>query len=124
LVSPEKQAEYEVWLVERYGPDMQADIARSRKSMTSLSEAGQAQMMAELRHIEEGLAEGLRRGLPPQATALDPMIERHRAWVSASWGRECSPEEYAGLADVYEHADFRKRYEAIQTGFADYLVTA
>jgi hypothetical protein len=77
-----------------------------------------------LRQVEDGLAEGLRRGLPPQATALEAMIERHRAWVASAWGRECAPEAYAGLADVYEHPDFRKRYETIQPGFADYLVTA
>jgi Predicted transcriptional regulators len=124
IVSPEKQAEYEAWLVERYGPDMQADIARSRKSMASLSEAEQARMMEELRQIEEGLAEGLRRGLPPQATALDPVIEKHGGWVAESWGRECSPEAYAGLADVYQHPDFRTRYEAIQPGLADYLIAA
>lgn len=52
------------------------------------------------------------------------MIERHRRWVEASWGRECGPEAYAGLADMYLHPDFRARYEAIETGFADYLVAA
>jgi DNA-binding transcriptional MerR regulator len=124
IVSPEKQAEYEAWLVERYGAEMQRDIDRSRKAMAEMSEAEQAAMMEELRQVEDGLAEGLRQGLPPQATALDAMIERHRAWVASAWGRECAPEAYAGLADVYEHPDFRKRYETIQPGFADYLVTA
>lgn len=122
LVSPEKQAAYEAWLVERYGPDMQSHIETSRKSMAGADKM--ASMMAELKDVEEGLAEGLRRGLPPQATALDPMIERHRAWVAASWGRDCLPEAYAGLADIYEHEDFRARYEAIEPGFADYLITA
>ncbi|NMA97444.1 MAG: MerR family transcriptional regulator [Phyllobacteriaceae bacterium] len=122
LVSPEKQAAYEAWLVERYGADMQIHIETSRKSMSGADTM--ASMMAELKDIEEGLAEGLRRGLPPQATALDPMIERHRAWVAASWGRDCPPEAYAGLADIYEHEGFRARYEAIEPGFADYLITA
>jgi hypothetical protein len=80
--------------------------------------------MAELEAVEQGLAEGLRRGIPPQATSLDPMIERHRAWVARSWGRDCSPAAYAGLTDIYEHPDFRARYEAIAPGFADYLTTA
>ena len=124
IVSPEKQAEYEAWLVERYGADMQSEIDSSRKAIADLSDAEQAAMMEELRQVEDGLAEGLRRGLPPQATALDPMIERHRAWVASAWGRDCPPEAYAGLADVYEHPDFRARYEAIESGFADYLIAA
>ena len=121
VVSPQKQAEYEQWLIEHYGPGMEAEIARSHEALAGRDMAA---AMAELEPIEQGLAEALRRGLPPQSTSLDPMIERHRAWIASAWGRDCSPEAYAGLADVYEHADFRKRYEAIETGFADYLVTA
>ena len=124
VVSPEKQAEYEAWLVDRYGSAMEADIERSRKAMAEMSDTERSEMMASLKSIEDGLAEAMRRGLPPQATALDPMIERHRGWVAAAWGRDCGPQAYAGLADVYEHPDFQQRYEAIGTGFAHYLVTA
>ena len=124
VVSPEKQAEYEAWLIERYGHDMDAQVERSRKVMAETSRDEMAAMMAELQAVEQGLAERLRRGIPPQATSLDPMIERHRAWVGRSWGRDCAPEAYAGLADIYEHPDFRARYEAIEPGFADYLTTA
>ena len=124
VVSPEKQAEYEQWLVDRYGEDMEAQIERSRKAMAEMSKDEMAAAMAELEAVEQGLAEGLRRGIPPQARSLDPMIERHRAWVARSWGRDCSPAAYAGLADIYEHPDFRARYEAIAPGFADYLTTA
>ncbi|WP_240229530.1 MerR family transcriptional regulator [Devosia lacusdianchii] len=124
IVSPEKQAEYERWLIDRYGAPMERDIAHSRKRMDKMSKAEIDAAMQELRAVEEGLAEGLRRGVPPQSTSLDPMIERHKDWVGGAWDRECTPEAYAGLADVYEHPDFRKRYEAIEPGFADYLMTA
>ena len=124
VVSPEKQAAYEQWLIDRYGGDMEAHIERGRKAMSDMSQDEMAAAMQELEAVEQGLAEGLRRGIPPQATSLDPMIERHRAWVARSWGRDCAPEAYAGLADVYEHPDFRARYEAIEPGFADYLIAA
>ena len=52
------------------------------------------------------------------------MIERHRAWVARSWRKDCTPEAYAGLADIYEHPDFQARYEAIEPGFATYLTSA
>jgi len=124
IVSLEKQAEYEAWLIERYGAGLKSEIDSNRRAMAELSEAEQAAMMEELRLVDDGLAEGLRRGLPPQATALDPLIERHRAWVASAWARDCPLDAYVGLAEVYEHRDFRKRYEAIEPGFADYLVTA
>jgi MerR family transcriptional regulator, thiopeptide resistance regulator len=124
VVSPDKQAEYEQWLIDRYGGEMEAQIERSRKAMSGMSKDEVAAAMRELEAVEQGLAEGLRRGIPPQAASLDPMIERHRAWVGQSWGKDCTPEAYAGLADIYEHPDFRARYEAIEPGFADYLTTA
>lgn len=124
IVSPEKQAEYEAWLVDRFGPPIEAQIAQSRRRMADATEAERAAAMKELEAIEQGLAEGLRRKVPPQAASLDPLIERHRRWVGSAWGGECSPAAYAGLADVYEHPDFKARYEAIEPGFAAYLTTA
>jgi MerR family transcriptional regulator, thiopeptide resistance regulator len=124
VVSPEKQAAYEQWLIERYGTQMEAKIAHGRKAMSAMNTHEMAAAMKELEAVEQGLAEGLRRGIPHQATSLDPMIERHRAWVAASWGRACPAEAYAGLADIYEHPDFQSRYEAIRPGFAAYLTAA
>lgn len=124
IVSPEKQAEYEAWLIEKYGPEVKERIAQSRKAMTEMTEDERAAHLKELADIEQGLAEGLRRGIPPQAAALDALIERHRAWVASSWGKACPPDAYAALADNYEHPDFKARYEAIEKGFCEYLCTA
>ncbi|MFD2646450.1 MerR family transcriptional regulator [Devosia albogilva] len=124
VVSPEKQAEYDAWLVEKYGPEMEDQLAVSREAMSDQSASGMAARMTELKEIEEALAEGLRHGVPPQAAALEPAIAHHRDWIAASWGRDCTPQAYAGLADIYEHPDFKARFEAIEPGFADYLTTA
>lgn len=123
--SPEKQAEYEAWLIERFGGDMPAHLARSRQNFESLAPAEKERLGAEYGDVEHALAEGLRHGVPPQSTALDPLLARHRAWVAAMWSAPCSLERYAGLADLYlSHPDFVARYEQIETGFADYLATA
>lgn len=81
-------------------------------------------MMSELKGIEQQFAETLRDRVPPEARSLDPLIERHRAWVASRWSRECPPATYAALADNYEHPDFKARYETIETGFSEYLCTA
>jgi MerR family transcriptional regulator, thiopeptide resistance regulator len=123
--SAEKQAEYEGWLIERYGERMKADIARSRKAMAKMNEAEQKAVMQELHDIEQALAEGLRRGVDPASATVDNLIARHRAWVAGAWDRECTPEAYSGLADLYlSHPDFVKRYETIEPGFANYLTAA
>lgn len=123
--SAEKQAEYEAWLIERYGDPMKDDIARSRKAMAQMSEAGQQAIMDQLHDIETALAEGMKRGLDPAAESIDKVITRHRAWVAFAWDKPCPPAAYSGLADLYlSHPDFVKRYETIAPGFAEFLVTA
>ena len=123
--SPEKQAEYEKWLIDRYGGDMPERIETSRKSWNQLTEAEQQALQDELRDLEQGLAEGLRRNVPPQSTSLDPLLGRHRAWVARMWDKPCPPEAYSGLADLYlSHPDFIARYETIEAGFAEYLAAA
>ncbi|WP_055049318.1 MerR family transcriptional regulator [Devosia sp. A16] len=121
-VSPDKQAEYEAWLVEQYGGDMPERIALSRGRYEKLSEAEKLELNRELHDMEQGLAEGLRRGVPMGSPTLDPLLNRHRMWVSQMWGRPCPPEAYAGLADLYlQHPNFVARYETIEPGFAQYL---
>jgi len=123
--SAEKQAGDEAWLIAHYGDPMRDDIARSRRAMAKLGEAGQAAMMDRLKEIEAALAEGMRRGISPAADPVDRLIERHRAWVAAAWDRPCPPQAYAGLAEVYlSHPDFIARYEAIAPGFAVWLTDA
>ena len=124
VVDPQKQAEYETWLEEKYGPDMKARIDDSKERMAAQPEGAMANAMADLKPIEEGLAAQMQAGIEPDDPALDPLIERHRNWVGRMWGKPCPPEAYAGLADIYQHPDFRARYETIAPGFADFLVGA
>jgi DNA-binding transcriptional MerR regulator len=123
--SPEKQAGYEAWLIERYGDPMREGIERSRKAYEQMSPAERDAAGKELYAVEQSLADGLRAGVDPAAEAIDPLLARHRAWVAAMWGKPCSTTAYAGLADLYlAHPDFVARYERIEQGFAAYLAKA
>lgn len=123
--SAERQAEYEAWLIERYGDPMKQHIVASRNVQASMSVAEHAAATEELKDIEIALAEGMKRGIDPESEQVDKMIRRHRAWVAAAWGKPCGPEAYAGLADLYlSHPDFVQRYETIAPGFAVWLTDA
>jgi len=125
VVSPEKQAEHERWLEDRYGPGIRENIERGREAWGKMTPAEVKSLMAELKAVEEGLADAMRRGVPPQSNDLAPLIERHERWVGLSWNRPVTAKAYAGLADLYlSHPDFVARYEAIETGFAAYLAEA
>ena len=84
-ISPDKQAEYEAWLVEQYGGDMPERIALSERQFESLSADEKQQLNQQLHDMEQGLAEGLRRGVPMGSPSLDPLLKRHRTWVAQMW---------------------------------------
>ena len=120
-ISPEKQAEYEAWLIDRYGGDMPDRIAVGRKKYESLSDAEKAALNDELLAVETAWAGAMKNGVPADSAALDPLLRRHRDWVAAMWNKPCPPQAYAGLADLHlSHPDFVARYEALAEGFSDY----
>jgi DNA-binding transcriptional MerR regulator len=129
--SPEKQAEYEEWIVKRYSTDerSRADLRDSfehtRGHVARFSPADIAARMQLLAELESALADHCRRMTAVDGAALQPLLARHREWVAGMWGKPCSPGAYAGLADLYEsHPDFRARYDQLAPGFADYLPAA
>lgn len=118
--SPEKQAEYEAWLVETYGDDMAEAIATSKAHLQKIPE-GMGQQMEKLKDLEAALVEAFQSGVD----AVDEICEAHRAWVASMWGKDCSKEAYAGLADMYlSHPDFVARYEALAPQFSQWLPIA
>lgn len=124
-ISAEKQAEYEAWLVERYGGDMPERIDASRRKYDQLDDAEKARMGQELQELETAWAEAMDRGVAAESEALDPLLERFRQWVGYMWDKPCPPEALAGLADLHlSHPDFVTRYETIRPGFSDYHAAA
>lgn len=123
--SPEKQAAYEAWIVDKYGEETRPHIEAGRKAMTAMSEAERQAWMAEIGDIEADLARAMGDGLAADDARLDPILRRHHAWVSQSWASPPTAEAYAGLGDLYVSApDFRSRYEALRPGMAAWLAAA
>lgn len=112
--APEKQAAYEAWLINTYGGDMADRIASAKAHLDSVPE-GMEDRMAELAEVEGALVAAFHAG----DTDVDGLLVRHRDWVASMWGRPCSPDAYAGLADMYQtHPDFVARYEALAPKFS------
>ena len=123
--SPEKQAEHEQYLVDRFGGAMRAAIDESRAKFGKLTQEEQAQALAEGGNAETALVECYKSGAEPGAAELAPLLDRHRAWIARMWGRESTPLSYAGLADLYvSHPGFVERFEGRAAGFTEWLSTA
>jgi hypothetical protein len=123
--SPEKQAEYEEWLVNRYGDGMRERIEASKAKLEALGPHGMAARMAEGEAAGVALAKAFQQGVAAEDPANDPLLARHHAWIAAMWDRACPPQAYAGLADMYlEHPDFRANFDRAGAGFTDWLTVA
>lgn len=115
--SPEKQAEYENWLVETYGADMAEAVAVSKAHLANAPD-GMEDRMKRLAELEGALVAAFESG----ETEVDGFLSGHRDWVASMWGKDCTPEAYAGLADMYlSHPDFVARYEALAPKFSQWL---
>ncbi|MEO6388959.1 MAG: MerR family transcriptional regulator [Croceibacterium sp.] len=123
--SPEKQAQYEDWLVETYGGDMRQRIDDSKAHLKQLGTDSVRDVMAEGEAAQDALARLFAEGAPGDGPDASAALERHRIWLSQTWGRACPPEAYAGMADLYlGHPDFRKHFENRGAGFTDWLAAA
>ncbi|MGZ3196291.1 MAG: MerR family transcriptional regulator [Croceibacterium sp.] len=123
--APEKQAEYEDWLVELYGENMRERLDESRAAFTALGKDGMAARLTEGEAAGEALAKAFQNGDAPDDAANFPLFARHHAWVAAMWDNACPPQAYAGMADLYlEHPDFRTKFDGDGgEGFTDWLTT-
>jgi DNA-binding transcriptional MerR regulator len=123
--SPEKQAEYERWLAERYGAQGEERVMLSRKHTEGFQAADKAAAMERLASIEADLVDAFQRGTSAKAETLASVFDRHREWVAYMWNRECPRDAYEGLADLYAgHPDFVSRFEDMAAGFSAWLTAA
>ena len=123
--APEKQAEYEEWLVENYGDGMRDSIEAGKQHWGKVGPEAMKAALDEGAAAEAELAERFLAGTEAGSPELDPLFDRHRAWVSRMWDRECGREGYAGMADMYlAHPDFRTHFDKRGEGFTDWLTTA
>lgn len=123
--APEKQAQYEAEIIERFGEPARASIEASRAALKNWSKADWEASQGEYAEVETGIGKALAGGLPPDSEAVRALMRRHHAWVARMWNRTPSRDAYVGLGQLYvDHPDFRARYEAIQPGLAEYLARA
>ncbi len=118
------QTAYEDWLVDTYGSDMAARIALSKEAVAALPD-GIAGAMEELKAIETRLVALFLADVRPADARLLPDLAAHRALMAKLWGQNCTPDAYAGLADMYlSHPDFVARYERLAPKFSQWLPAA
>lgn len=122
--APEKQAEHEAWLTDRY-EGAGALIDGSRVKMSRWGKGDYASLQAEIASIETAMVDALRSGLPADSAAILALMERHHAMVARTWPQPPTREAFISLGRMYaEHPDFTARYEALAPGLTEYMGAA
>ncbi|WP_369061440.1 MerR family transcriptional regulator [Caulobacter sp. 73W] len=122
--APEKQAEHEAWLTDRYEA-AGALIDGARVKMSRWGKDDYASLQAEIASIETAMVDALRSGLPADSAAVLALMERHHAMVARTWPQPPTREALISLGRMYaEHPDFTARYEALAPGLTEYMGAA
>ncbi len=122
--APEKQAEYEAWVADRY-EGAAAVIDGARVKMSGWGKADYASLKAEVEEIEAAMAQALRDGLSVDSAAVTALMARHHAMITRTWPKPPTREAFIGLGRMYaEHPDFTARYEALAPGLTEYMGAA
>jgi len=122
---PEKQAEYEPWLIETYGEPIRARIAEAKQAVKGWTQVDFDRTQAEVEAIEADMARAMAQGLPADSEAVRCVVRRLHGWVGRAWNRPPTREAFAGLGRLYrDHPDFRARYDARAVGLTDYMAEA
>ena len=122
---PEKQEEYEAYLIDRFGDHARAGIETSKAALKTWSKPDWDRSNGEYAAVEAGMGKALADGLPADSEGVQALIRRHHAWVATMWSRRPKREAYIGLGQLYlDHPDFRARFEAVRPGLTEYLAGA
>ncbi|WP_339913973.1 MerR family transcriptional regulator [uncultured Brevundimonas sp.] len=123
--SPEKQAEHEAWIIDRYGETARERIESGRAAMAAMSPEQRGDWMAEVAGLEGDFVLAMQAGTAAEDPALDPILSRHHAWVERTWKAPPTAAAYAGLGRLYvDNPEFNARYEGLNPGLAAWMAAA
>lgn len=121
--APEKQAEYEDYLVGRYGEQAKDKIATSHRKVGKMSAEQMAAVQAKGDQVNKDLVVEIDAGAEPGDARVQALIAKHHAWVSHFWVPNA--EAYAGLGQLYlDHKDFRAFYDKYDARLVEFLAVA
>ena len=116
----DKQREYEVDLVDRYGARAQENIDESWRRVGRMTKADADRIQAELATRDTEYAALLDAGVAPDDPRTQAVTAGRYAWVCQFWTP--TAEAFAGLGNLYvDSPDFHSRYDAVGPGLAEYV---
>ncbi|WP_129793781.1 MerR family transcriptional regulator [Sphingosinicella sp. CPCC 101087] len=122
---PARQAEYEEWIIDRFGECARGAVEANRRRWSEMNADERQTFMAEMNEIVEGLAKGYASGVAPDDPLLDPLLSRHYALVALSWARQPTAEAYARLGQLFaSNPEYLGQHAVQNPGLPEWVAAA
>jgi DNA-binding transcriptional MerR regulator len=119
---PEKQKEYQNYLVEHHIVTEQ-ELHKYHKKVKDWKKEDWKNHKQESDALIHAFLEAFTQNLQPEDPAVQAIVGRHHDWIKSFWTP--SQKSYIELGQLYkEHPDFRKFYDAYDARLVDYIFTA
>lgn len=115
----EKQANYELYLVERFGDKVKEHIKQSHKNIKGWTVNEWNIASQESTAIFRDLTALLEKNYATDSDEVQAVVKRHYDWITKFWIP--NKESYAGLAQLYTEEEWKKTFEAYHPDLAQYL---
>ena len=107
--TPEKQAGYEDYLVNRYGDKAKKHIAEAKASAKNWTKAQNDEAFAEWHAICKDLANTMAKNEATQSSSVQAIVKRHYHWIQQFWKPD--HDSYIGLGMGYTEYEWKQAFE-------------
>jgi DNA-binding transcriptional MerR regulator len=119
---PEEQARHELYLVERFGGRMKAQIARSKEKVKNWTPADWEKSGRAFVQICQDLVSAMEQKQPKDAPEVQRIIRRHYEWLKLFWIP--TRQSYTGHSQLIIDSELREAYEAHHLALPEFASTA
>jgi DNA-binding transcriptional MerR regulator len=120
--SPEQQVKHEEYLINRFGGDMQEQIAHSKQKVEDWSRSDWEKSGKTFDAICKDLVSLLERKLASDSREAQDVVRRHHDWISEFWNP--TAESYAGHSQLVVDSELRKAYETYHPRLPEFASAA
>lgn len=119
--SPEKQADYEKYLVDRFGKKTEQHISESKQRTKGWTDEDMRKSFQESAQIMKEIVE-LMGTLQPEDPEVQQRVRRHFTWLQQFWTPD--QESYIGHSQLIEDSELRQWYDKFHPQLANYFAQA
>ena len=120
--SPEQQAKNEQYLIDRFGSQMEASIAQSKRRVKHWTKDEWQKAGGEFNAICQDLVALMFRKIEAGAEPVQAVIRRHHRWLKQFWTPNA--ESYAGHSQLIVDSELRKAYEKCDPKLPEFAASA